>query len=129
MAKSKQREETEGIRHGLEKPEGLLPDRQPEKPDVEEEEGPEKLSRTECAQHVIAEIDGDCTLKELGEKADQLFVAGRGGDEDYSDPDTAEWHVQKILQTLEGVGLVELGWECVVHPLVARLGLPSKDGK
>jgi hypothetical protein len=104
---------------------------EPETPDVEqaERDAPEKLSRTECAQRVIAEIDGDCTLTELGERADKLFVAGRGGDEEYSDTEAAEWHLQKILQTLEGVGLVELGWECVVHPLVARLGLPSKDGK
>jgi hypothetical protein len=91
----------------------------------EEQEGPERLSRKEAAQRVIAEIDGDTTLNELAEKADKLFVAGRGGDSDYSDPDSAAWHIQKILETLEGVGLVELSWECVIHPKVAKLGLPN----
>jgi hypothetical protein len=95
----------------------------------EEEEEPERLSRKECAHRVIAEIDGDTTLNELAEKADALFVAGRGGDSDYSDPDSAAWHIQRELETLEGVGLVELSWECVVHPTVPRLGLPGKSCK
>jgi hypothetical protein len=93
--------------------------------EAQEAEEPERLSRRECAQRVIAEVDGDCTLTELAEKADKLFVAGRDGDRDYSDTDTAAWHIQKILETLEGVGLVELSWECVVHPKVARLGVPA----
>jgi hypothetical protein len=92
----------------------------------DEDDEPERLNRTECAQRVIAEVDGDVSLAELAEKADKLFVAGRGGDTDYSDEDTAAWHLQKILEVLEGVGLVELSWECVIHPKVARLGVPSK---
>jgi len=92
----------------------------------QEEEQPEKLNRRECAERVIAEVDGDTTLKEMAEKADKLFVAGRGGDSDHSDLDTAAWHIQKVLETLEGVGLVELSWECVIHPNVPKLGLPKK---
>ncbi|HEY7427125.1 MAG TPA: hypothetical protein VH682_23020 [Gemmataceae bacterium] len=99
-----------------------------EKPDVEEQEEPERLSRKECAHRVIAGIDGDTTLSELAEEADKLFVAGRGGDSDYSDADTAAWHIQKELETLEGIGLVALRWECVIHPNVPKLGLP-KNGK
>lgn len=125
MARSRQHQETENVQHDLESANGTLPT-QPEmnEPEVEED-APEKLSRTECAQRIVTEIDGDCTLKELAEKADKLFVAGRGGDEEYSDPDSAAWHIRKILDTLEGVGLVELAWECVVHPKVAKLGLPK----
>jgi hypothetical protein len=116
MAKSKQQEMTE-VREEV----------QVENPQAEaqEEDEPERLSRRECAQRVIAEVDGDCTLNELAEKADKLFVTGRDGDRDYSDPDSAGWHIQKILETLEGVGLVELSWECVIHPKVARLGLTA----
>jgi hypothetical protein len=33
------------------------------------------------------------------------------------------------LETLEGVGLVELRWECVIHANVGKLGLPNKNGK
>jgi hypothetical protein len=122
MAKQKQQQEE-------------LPQELPQEPQVngreaeeQEEEGPERLNRRECAERVIAEIDGDTTLNELADKADALFVAGRDGDDDYSDTDSAEWHVRKILETLEGVGLVELSWECVIHPTVPRLGLP-KSGK
>jgi hypothetical protein len=104
-----------------------LPQEPPvEKPDVEETE---RLSRKEAAHRVIAEIDGDTTLSELAEEADKLFVAGRDGDSDYSDPDSAAWHIQKELETLEGIGLVALRWECVIHPNVPKLGLPSKNGK
>jgi hypothetical protein len=95
----------------------------------EEQEEPERLSRKECAHRVIAGIDGDTTLSELAEEADKLFVAGRDGDSDYSDPDSAAWHIQKELETLEGIGLVALRWECVIHPNVPKLGLPSKNGK
>jgi hypothetical protein len=120
MAKQKQQQEE-------------LPQELPQAPQVEEpreeQVEPERLSRKECAQRVIAEIDGDCTLNELAEKADKLFVAGRGGDADHSDTDTAAWHIQKILETLEGVGLVTLSWECVIHPNVPKVGLPSKNGK
>jgi len=37
----------------------------------------EKLSRHECAQRVITEVDGDGTLDELAEKADKLYRASR----------------------------------------------------
>jgi hypothetical protein len=120
----KKREIDNGIRHDLETPEGMLPQPEPE-PEVEEQEEPERLSRKECAHRVIAEIDGDTTLNELAEEADALFVAGRGGDEDHSDTDSAAWYVRKVLDELEGLGLVEMSWECVVHPLVPRLGKPS----
>jgi hypothetical protein len=96
-----------------------------EEEDEDEDDEPEKLSRTECAQRVIAQVDGDTSISELAEKADKMFVAGRGGDMDYSDEDAAAWHLQKILEVLEGVGLVELTWECVIHPKVARLGIPE----
>jgi hypothetical protein len=119
MAKSKQQQE-ELVR---EEPQVEEPQ---QKPEVEEEEEPERLSRKEAAHRVIAEIDGDTTLNELADKADKLFVAGRGGDSEYSDTETAAWHLRRELETLEGVGLVELSWECVVHPKVARLGLPQK---
>lgn len=122
MAKQKQQTEQTSTQELPQEP-------QVEKPDVEEQEEPERLSRKECAHRVIAEIDGDTTLNELADKADKLFVAGRGGDPDYSDPDSAAWHVRKVLDELEGIGLVEMSWECVIHPLVARLGLPGKNGK
>ena len=95
----------------------------------EEEDEPERLSRKEAAHRVISEIDGDTTLSELAEKADKLFVAGRDGDEDCSDQDSAAWHIRRELETLEGIGLVDLRWECVIHPNVPKLGLPSKNNK
>jgi len=93
----------------------------------QEEEQPEKLNRRECAQRVIAEVDGDTTMTELAEKADALYRASRPDAE--PDTDNAAWYIQKILETLEGVGLVELSWECVIHPNVPKLGLPGKNGK
>ncbi len=135
MAKKREQEQaSEGIRHDLEQPEGLLPEQarmngqagQPhEEPAEEEQEEPDRLSRKEAAHRVIAEIDGDTTMTELADKADALFVAGRGGDAEYSDTDSAAWHLRKELETLEGIGLVALSWECVIHPLVPRLGLPK----
>ncbi len=133
MAKQKQREqEADGIRRDLENPEGILREqpqaKQTQEPEMEEQEdeGPERLSRKECAHRVIAEIDGDTTLSELAEKADKLFVAGRDGDENYSDPDSAAWHIRRELETLEGIGLVDMRWECVIHPNVHKLGLSAK---
>src|SRR5262245_6420660 len=105
MAKSKAHQEQELPREETQVEEQHLAEQ-------EEQEEPERLSRKEAAHRVIAEIDGDCTLNELAEKADKLFVAGRGGDSDYSDPDSAAWHVRKVLDELEGIGLVEMAWEC-----------------
>jgi hypothetical protein len=121
MAKKQQQEDLPREEMRTEEP-------QVEEQEVEEqeEEQPERLNRRECAQRVIAEVDGDTTLTELAEKADALYMAGRDAE---PDPDTAAWYIQKILETLEGVGLVELRWECVIHPNVPKLGLPSKNVK
>lgn len=118
-------------------PQDELPQELPENPQVEEHveeaseevEGPERLSRKEAAHRVIAEVDGDTTLSDLAETANELFVAGHGGDEDYSDTDSAAWHIRRELETLEGIGLVDLRWECVIHPNVPKLGLTGKNGK
>src|SRR5215467_760008 len=113
MAKKREQEQQQELRE-----ETQVENQDVEEQKVEEEEGQERLSRKECAHRVIAGIDGDTTLSELAEEADKLFVAGRDGDSDYSDPDTAAWHIQKELETLEGIGLVALRWECVIHPNV-----------
>jgi hypothetical protein len=103
-------------------------ERPTEEEDQEAQDEPEKLSRTQCAHRVIAtEIDGDTPLYDLAVKADALYRASRPNAE--ADEDTAAWHVQKELETLEGIGLVSLHWECIVHPTVVRFGLPGKNGK
>jgi hypothetical protein len=124
---AKKREQEQELQQEL-REETQVEEQQPEEP-REEEEGPERLSRKECAHRVIAGIDGDTTLSELAEEADKLFVAGRGDDSDYSDTDSASWHLRRELETLQGIGLVELRWECVIHPNVPKLGLPGKNGK
>lgn len=131
MAKKREleREIENGIQRDTETTDGTLPqpEAEPEEElEDEEPDEPERLSRKECAHRVIAEIDGDTTLAELAADADALFVAGRGGDEEHSDTNNAAWHVRKVLDELEGLGLIEMSWQCVVHPLVPRLGKPSK---
>jgi hypothetical protein len=86
------------------------------KREQEQQKPAEKLSRTEAANRVVQGIDGDTTLAELAEKADALYRAGRPGAEE--DADTASDYVQRLLETLHEVGVVELDWHCTVHPLV-----------
>ena len=128
MAKQKQQQQEELPREEMRTEQPPVEEQEVEEQEVEEqeEEQPERLNRRECAQRVIAEVDGDTTLTELAEKADALYTAGHDAE---PDPDTAAWYIQKILETLEGVGLVDLRWECVIHPNVPKLGLASKNGK
>jgi hypothetical protein len=137
---ARKREQTsEGIGHDLEKPEGLVPQQepqqgpQPEKPQQEEPqqeaqqdedmegEEPEKLNRMQCAYRALqlmAQENGTDTLSHLGKVADDLFIAGHDGDQEYSDIEAAQWRVQQVLEHMQGLGLVEMTWECVVVPLV-----------
>jgi hypothetical protein len=90
----------------------------------------ERLSRRECAARVVkaylsSHENGDVELSELADRADKLFVAGRDGDQDYSDPDRASGDVQVVLEQLEAVELVVMEWHCVIHP-VKR---PNGNGK
>lgn len=94
------------------------------------QEPAEKLSRAECANKVVrAWLDsgtGDTTMAELSAKADALFVAGRDGNREYSDVDGQDWYVRKVLDSLEGLGLLEMEWHCAIHPKV-RLGDNGND--
>ncbi len=66
---------------------------------------PEKLTRTEAANKVIAEIgDDETTVEALTEKADALFVAGGGGKANH---DRMYWEVWRSIETLEAMGYVE----------------------
>lgn len=85
-----------------------------EQEQVKQEPAAEKLTRQECAQRVVGEIDGDCTLDELAEQADKLYLAGHPNAE--PDTDEAARYVQWQLESLEGLGLVELTWHCSIHP-------------
>jgi hypothetical protein len=77
----------------------------PAEQEQQEEEAPaERLDRTQCADRVIAELDGETTLDDLAKKADALYVAGGGGK---SNTDRANWEVWRSLQTAEALGLVE----------------------
>lgn len=90
----------------------------------------EKLSRAECANKVVRDWldsgNGDTTIDELTARADKMFVAGRGGDSDYSDPDTVAWHVQKVLESLQNLNLVSMEWHCAIHPNVRLDGNGDK---
>ena len=96
----------------------------------EQEQVVEKLSRAECANKVVRtwldSSNGDTTIDELSETADKMFVAGRGGDADYSDVDTMSWHVQKVLESLQNLNLVSMEWHCAVHPNVRLDGNGDK---
>jgi hypothetical protein len=75
-----------------------------DQPEQQQDEAqPEKLDRTEAANKVIAEMDGEASLTELTEKADALFVAGGGK----SNFDRQNWEVWRSVQTAEALGLVE----------------------
>lgn len=67
---------------------------------------PERLTRTEAANRVIAEMNGDeTTVTALAEKAEALFVAGGGGK---SNTDRTYWEVYRSLETAQSLGLVEM---------------------
>jgi hypothetical protein len=71
-------------------------------------------------------MDGADTLSHLAKVADELFVAGYKGDEDYSDVDAASYKIQQVLEPLEGLVLVEFSWECVVTPLIDLSNVKAK---
>ena len=68
-------------------------------------EAPKRLTRTEAANRVIAEMgDDETTVEALTGKADALFVAGGGGKANH---DRMYWEVYRSIETLEAMGVVE----------------------
>ncbi len=123
MAKQKQREnETNGIRHDLESPEGMLPPPEPEVEEPEEQDEPVKLKKWPAVYEAISEIDGDTTYRDIVDRVKDFMAV-----DDKDRNDDALWNaVDSVMMTLQSLGQVKCDWEVRVHPLVPRLGKPSK---
>lgn len=87
---------------------------------TQEPETVEKLTRREAVCRAISEVDGDTSYDEIIDRAQELLKAS--GDANADDRD-ATWNlVERIMENLADIGLVELEWDVRVHPTVARLG-------
>jgi hypothetical protein len=89
-----------------------------QQPPEDQEETP-RMSRNEAALAVVKGITGETTLEELAQAADVLYIDGRGGDAKHSDIDKGTWAVHAVLETAQGLGVLELQerWEIKVRPV------------
>ena len=69
-----------------------------------QKEPEKKVTRTQAASRVVAQLNGKASLSELAKKADALFVQSGGN----SNLESAKASVRLALETAEELGVVRL---------------------
>ena len=72
---------------------------------AKQEEKPERITRGQAANRVVAGIDGKTTLSALAKEADELFVEHGGPQKPIR---AATYYVRRALETAEAMGVVRL---------------------